>query len=246
MQDAFSGVSITTEEFGVVTATILSTTVSGNSQGGVVAVYRTIFSGGATVTITDCTISNNFSAPGGGGIFGTHTFLSVANSTISGNSTPRSGGGISVSGGLVRFRLRTAPLAAIQLEPVGAASTVVLLLRTAPLATIQLESVGAASTVVLLLRTALLAAIQEPTGAASRKALAATQRNQWRWHLNTSSLIVRNTILNAAASGEKQSSMMAGTVTSLRIQSQQRRCRRLFDRPGRSDQHRPVAWSLAE
>jgi predicted outer membrane repeat protein len=98
--NAFSGISITTQEFGVVTATILSTTVSGNSQGGVSSVPY-IFSGGATVTITDCTISGNFSAPGGGGIFGTHTFLTVANSTISGNSTPRSGGGISVSGGLV-------------------------------------------------------------------------------------------------------------------------------------------------
>ena len=98
--NAFSGISITTQEFGVVTATILSTTVSGNSQGGVSSVPN-IFSGGATVTITDCTISSNFSAPGGGGIFGTHTFLSVANSTITGNSTPRSGGGISVSGGLV-------------------------------------------------------------------------------------------------------------------------------------------------
>jgi predicted outer membrane repeat protein len=98
--NAFSGISITTQEFGVVTATILSTTVSGNSQGGVFT-QPNIFSGGATVTITDCTISGNFSAPGGGGIFGTHTFLSVANSTISGNSTPRSGGGISVSGGLV-------------------------------------------------------------------------------------------------------------------------------------------------
>jgi predicted outer membrane repeat protein len=98
--NAFSGISITTQEFGVVTATILSTTVSGNSQGGVSSVPN-IFSGGATVTITDCTIRSNFSAPGGGGIFGTHTFLSVANSTISGNSTPRNGGGISVSGGLV-------------------------------------------------------------------------------------------------------------------------------------------------
>ena len=82
------------------TATILSTTVSGNSQGGVSSVPN-IFSGGATVTITDCTISGNFSAPGGGGIFGTHTSLTVANSTISGNSTARNGGGISVSGGLV-------------------------------------------------------------------------------------------------------------------------------------------------
>ena len=64
--NAFSGISITTQEFGVVTATILSTTVSGNSQGGVSSAPN-IFSGGATVTITDCTISGNFSAPGGVG-----------------------------------------------------------------------------------------------------------------------------------------------------------------------------------
>ena len=140
------GIYNTTPEFGTVTAMILSTTVSGNSGGGI-STQPAIFSGGATVTITDCTISGNFSAPGGGGIFGTHTCLTVANSTISGNSTALSGGGID-GGGTV---LRTAPLAAIQLEPVGAASTVVLLSRTAPLATIQLESVGAASTVVLLL-----------------------------------------------------------------------------------------------
>ena len=64
--NALSGISITTQEFGVVTATILSTTVSGNSQGGVSSVPN-IFSGGATVTITDCTISGNFSSPGGVG-----------------------------------------------------------------------------------------------------------------------------------------------------------------------------------
>jgi Right handed beta helix region len=88
-----------TQEFGVVTATILSTTVSGNSYRGVFT-QPDFFSGGATVTITDCTISGNFSASGGGGIFGTATFLTVSNSTISGNSTGGSGGGILV-GGLV-------------------------------------------------------------------------------------------------------------------------------------------------
>jgi predicted outer membrane repeat protein len=87
------GIYNTTPEFGTVTATILSTTVSGNSGGGI-STQPNIFSGGATVTITDCTISGNFSSPGGGGINGTATSLSVANSTISGNSTARSGGGI--------------------------------------------------------------------------------------------------------------------------------------------------------
>ena len=57
-------------EFGVVTATILSTTVSGNSAGGVVAVPN-FFGGSAYITITDCTISGNFTTPGGGGIFAT-------------------------------------------------------------------------------------------------------------------------------------------------------------------------------
>jgi len=95
--NSIHGIYNYTQEFGTVTATILSTTVSGNSQGGVFT-QPAVFSGGATVTITDCTISGNFSAPGGGGILGNNTFLTVANSTISGNSTGRSGGGILVSG----------------------------------------------------------------------------------------------------------------------------------------------------
>jgi hypothetical protein len=89
-----------TQEFGVVTATIFSTTVSGNSYRGVFT-QPNIFSGGATVTITDCTISGNFFASGGGRIFGTATFLTVANNTISGNSTGGSGGGILVGPSLV-------------------------------------------------------------------------------------------------------------------------------------------------
>src|SRR5436190_9103760 len=97
VSDNFFGIYNITGEFGVVIATILSTTVSGNSAGGVVAVPH-FFGGRAYITIIDCTISGNFSTTGGGGIFATNTSLSVANSTISGNSTGSSGGGISVSG----------------------------------------------------------------------------------------------------------------------------------------------------
>ena len=93
VSDNVIGIFNATGEFGVVTATILSTTVSGNSAGGVVAAPN-IFGGRAYITIIDCTISGNFSASGGGGIFATNTSLSVANSTISGNSTGSSGGGI--------------------------------------------------------------------------------------------------------------------------------------------------------
>jgi predicted outer membrane repeat protein len=87
------GIHNSTPEFGTVTATIVSTTVSGNSYG--VYTLPAIFSGGATVTINDCTISGNFSPTNGGGISCNNTFLTVANSTISGNSAGESGGGIS-------------------------------------------------------------------------------------------------------------------------------------------------------
>jgi predicted outer membrane repeat protein len=76
-----------------VNATILSTTVSGNSAGGIEAAPN-FFGGRAYITITDCTISGN-----SGGIVGAATLLTVANSTISGNSAGTSGGGISVSPG---------------------------------------------------------------------------------------------------------------------------------------------------
>ena len=97
VSDNFFGIYNITGELGVVTATILSTTVSGNSAGGVVAAPH-FFGGRAYITISDCTISGNFSTTGGGGIFATNTSLNVANSTISGNSTGSSGGGISISG----------------------------------------------------------------------------------------------------------------------------------------------------
>src|SRR6266571_2972858 len=62
---AVSG-TITLTSGAVVIATILSTTVSGNSEGGVVAAPN-FFGGRAYITITDCTISGNFSTTGGGG-----------------------------------------------------------------------------------------------------------------------------------------------------------------------------------
>ena len=94
------GIYNITGEFGVVTATILSTTVSGNSFGGVVAVPN-FFGGSAYITITDCTISGNSTTGNGGGILADRTLLTVANSTISGNSAGTSGGGISVSPGTI-------------------------------------------------------------------------------------------------------------------------------------------------
>jgi len=66
VSDNFFGIYNITGEFGVVTATILSTTVSGNSAGGVVASPH-FFGGRAYITIIDCTISGNFSTTGGGG-----------------------------------------------------------------------------------------------------------------------------------------------------------------------------------
>jgi len=94
------GISNITGEFGVVIATILSTTVSGNSFGGVVA-EPNFFGGSAYITITDCTISGNSTTLNGGGILADRTKLTVANSTISGNSAGTSGGGISVSPGTI-------------------------------------------------------------------------------------------------------------------------------------------------
>ena len=93
-----------TDEFGVVTATIFSTTVSDNSGGGIVARPH-IFGGRAYITITDCTISGNSTAVDGGGILAGRTLLTVANSTISGNSAGTSGGGISVSPGPIGVNL---------------------------------------------------------------------------------------------------------------------------------------------
>ncbi len=193
--NAFSGISITTQEFGVVTATILSTTVSGNSQGGVSSVPN-IFSGGATVTITDCTISSNFSAPGGGGIFGTHTFLSVANSTISGNSTPRSGGGISVSGGLVIEN------STISGNSAGTSGGGIYGGATVKNSTISDNSAGTSGGGIYGGATVENSTISGNSG------------TNGGGIYNNSSLVVRNTILNAGASGENIFND-GGTVTSL-------------------------------
>ena len=93
------GISNYVEEFAALTATIRSTTVSGNSAGGVLAQGGgVIFGGSIQVTVTDCTVSGNSFW---GGIHATGlTNLTVTNSTISGNSANTgfpggdSGGGI--------------------------------------------------------------------------------------------------------------------------------------------------------
>ena len=93
------GISNYVDEFAVLTTTIRSTAVSGNSAGGVLAQGGgVIFGGSIQVTVTDCTVSGNSFW---GGIHATGlTNLTVTNSTISGNSANTgfpdgdSGGGI--------------------------------------------------------------------------------------------------------------------------------------------------------
>ena len=118
--NAHSGISFTVPQFVVLTATIRSTTVSGNLEGGIVANVDVFVGSGLQLTITDCTISGNSSYGGihcegapnlavtnstisgnsanagqgrGGGIHGANG-LTVEDSTISGNSAATSGGGI--------------------------------------------------------------------------------------------------------------------------------------------------------
>jgi hypothetical protein len=98
-----SGISFTAPEFVVVTATIRSTTVSGNLEGGIVANVGG-FGTQVHVTITDCTMSGN-SRFGGIHAEGAPN-LTVTNSTISGNSANAGfpagdrGGGISGQAGI--------------------------------------------------------------------------------------------------------------------------------------------------
>jgi hypothetical protein len=74
-------------------ATIINTTISGNSAPG--------FGGGIEggywgVTIINSTISGNSAGDSAGGVSG--TFVGIMNSTISGNSAGKIGGGIATSG----------------------------------------------------------------------------------------------------------------------------------------------------
>jgi predicted outer membrane repeat protein len=102
--NAHSGISFTVPQFVVVTATIRSTTVSGNLEGGIVANINVFVGSGLQLTITDCTISGN-SRFGGIHCEGAPN-LAVTNSTISGNSANAgfpagdSGGGIHADNGL--------------------------------------------------------------------------------------------------------------------------------------------------
>ena len=190
------GIYNTTPEFGTVTATILSTTVSGNSGGGI-STQPAIFSGGATVTITDCTISGNFSSPGGGGINGYATSLSVANSTISGNSTPGSGGGISVSGGLVIEN------STISGNSAGTSGGGIYGGATVENSTISDNSAGVSGGGIYGGATVMNSTISGNSAGTSGGGI-----------YNNSSLVVSNTILNAGASGENIFND-GGTVTSL-------------------------------
>jgi predicted outer membrane repeat protein len=79
---------------GSATATIVSTTVRGNSAGGVETFGLCGLFGAGQVTITNSTISGNSA---NGGIRSGLSALTVANSTISGNSSGDTGGGIWVS-----------------------------------------------------------------------------------------------------------------------------------------------------
>ena len=102
--NAHSGISFTVPQFVVLTATIRSTTVSGNLEGGIVANVDVFVGSGLQLTITDCTVSGN-SRFGGIHCEGAPN-LAVINSTISGNSANAgfpagdSGGGIHVDNGL--------------------------------------------------------------------------------------------------------------------------------------------------
>ena len=99
--NGLSGISFTAPELVVVTATIRSTTVSGNLGGGIVANIGIFMGTSLQVTITDCTISGNSSY---GGIHAEGApNLAITNSTISGNSANAGqgrGGGIHGANGL--------------------------------------------------------------------------------------------------------------------------------------------------
>jgi hypothetical protein len=102
--NAQSGISFTAPDFVVLTATIRSTTVSGNLEGGIVANIGIAQGTSLQVTIADCTISGN-SRFGGIHAEGIPN-LTVTNSTISGNSANAGfpagdrGGGISGQNGI--------------------------------------------------------------------------------------------------------------------------------------------------
>jgi predicted outer membrane repeat protein len=202
VSDNFTGISNITGELGVVTATILSTTVSGNSAGGIVATPH-FFGGRAFITIIDCTISGNFGTTEGGGIFATNTSLTVANSTISGNSTGSSGGGISISGsGLVPGS--SIVNSTISGNSAGTSGGGIYGSATVENSTISGNSAGTSggaiysnSSVDVTLST--ITGNSAPSGGGI---------------YNVGSVEVSNTILNAGASGENIFND-AGTVTSL-------------------------------
>ena len=206
VSDNFFGIYNITGELGVVTATILSTTVSGNSAGGVVASPH-FFGGRAYITISDCTISGNFSTTGGGGIFATNTSLNVANSTISGNSTGSSGGGISISGsGLVPGSsivnsIISGNSAKTSGGGIGGGGGDLSIVNS----TVSGNSAGTSGGGIFTSNTSLRVADSTITGNSAPSGGGI---------YNVGSVEVSNTILNAGASGENIFND-GGTVTSL-------------------------------
>jgi hypothetical protein len=94
--NAGHGISIDTNEASA-SATILSTTVSVNSAGGVLTCGCGAFGGFVGLTITNSTISGNSTGDSGGGVYASGLainvpgIVSIVNSTISGNSAATSG-----------------------------------------------------------------------------------------------------------------------------------------------------------
>jgi predicted outer membrane repeat protein len=198
VSDNVIGIWNATGEFGVVNATILSTTVSGNSAGGIEAAPN-FFGGRAYITIIDCTISGNFATGTGGGILcGVNTTMTVADSTISSNSSARDGGGISILGSSLSVTGSTitgnsAPSGGGIYNAGGG-----LVIENS---TISGNSAGTSGGGIYGGATVENSTISGNSGTSGGGIY------------NTSSLIMRNTILNAGASGENIFND-GGTVTS--------------------------------
>jgi predicted outer membrane repeat protein len=218
---------------GSATATILSTTVSGNSAGGVdtQGILPGQLFGSAGVTITECIISNNSA---NGGIRSTTSALTVANSTISGNSSGDTGGGLFASSVIIGGPQVAIVNSTISGHSAGTSGGGIYGGATVENSTISDNSAGVSGGGIYGGATVMNSTISGNSAGTSGGGL-----------YNNSSLIVRNTILNAGASGENIFND-GGTVTSLGYNLSSDDAAGYLTWPRRSDQHRPLAWPLAE